>query len=56
MQQRHKAEMDALLRRFYGPHSERFDPTQLLLFGLKIGEQMPIFNVRRIWCGTWPTS
>jgi transposase len=42
MQQRHKAEMDALLRRFYGPHSERFDPTQLLLFGLKIGEQMPV--------------
>ena len=42
MQQRHKAEMDALLRRFYGPHSERFDPTQLLLFGLKIAEQMPV--------------
>jgi transposase len=42
MQQRHKAEMDALLRRFYGPHSERFDPTQLLLFGLKVAEQMPV--------------
>jgi transposase len=42
MQQRHKAEMDAILRRFYGPHSERFDPTQLLLFGLKVAEQMPV--------------
>ena len=42
MQQRHKAEMDALLRRFYGPHSERFDPTQLLLFGLKVAGQMPV--------------
>jgi transposase len=42
MAQRHKAEMDAILRRFYGPHSERFDPTQLLLFGLKIAEQMPL--------------
>jgi transposase len=42
MQQRHKAEMDAVLRRFYGPHSERFDPTQLLLFGLKVAEQMPV--------------
>src|ERR1700722_11465700 len=31
--QRHQAEMDALLRRFYGPRNERFDPTQLLLFG-----------------------
>ena len=35
MQQRHKAEMNAILRRFYGPHSERFDPTQLLLFGIE---------------------
>jgi len=42
MRQRHKAEMDAVLRRFYGPHSERFDPTQLLLFGLKVAEQMPV--------------
>ena len=31
--QRHKAEVDALLRRFYGPRNERFDPMQLLLFG-----------------------
>ena len=42
MQLRHKAEMNAILRRFYGPHSERFDPTQLLLFGLKVAEQMPV--------------
>jgi transposase len=42
MQQRHKAEMNAILRRFYGPHSERFDPTQLLLFGLKVAGQMPV--------------
>jgi transposase len=38
MTQRHQAEMDAVLRRFYGPHSERFDPTQLLLFGIIIDE------------------
>jgi transposase len=30
-----------LLRRFYGPKNERFDPRQLLLFGLKI-EEMPL--------------
>jgi transposase len=42
MAQRHKAEMNAILRRFYGPHSERLDPTQLLLFGLKVAEQMPV--------------
>jgi transposase len=41
-QQRHKAEMDAILRRFYGPHAERFDPTQLLLFGLAVAQQMPV--------------
>jgi transposase len=41
MEQRHKAEVDAILRRFYGPHSERFDPTQLLLFGLAVAEQIP---------------
>ena len=39
---RHKMEMDALLRRFYGPRSERFDPTQLLLFGLMMAERMPV--------------
>ena len=42
MRQRHKAEMNAILRRFYGPHAERFDPTQLLLFGLAVAEQMPV--------------
>jgi transposase len=41
MAQRHKAEMDAVLRRFYGPHAERFDPTQLLLFGITIN-QLPV--------------
>jgi transposase len=41
MTQRHKAEMDAILRRFYGPHSERFDPAQLLLFGLMV-DSLPI--------------
>ncbi|HWA49607.1 MAG TPA: IS66 family transposase [Dongiaceae bacterium] len=41
MQQRHKAEIDAVLRRFYGPHSERFDPRQLLLFGMRV-DSMPI--------------
>jgi transposase len=41
MQQRHKAEMAAILRRFYGPRSEAFDPTQLLLFGLKMAEPTP---------------
>ena len=30
---KHQAEIHALLRRMYGPHNERFDPAQLLLFG-----------------------
>ena len=42
MQQRHEAELAAVLRRFYGPRSERFDPTQLLLFGLAVAEQLPV--------------
>lgn len=42
MQQRHEAELAAVLRRFYGPRSERFDPTQLLLFGLAVAEQVPV--------------
>jgi transposase len=42
MEQRHKAEMDAILRRFYGPRSERFDPTELLLFGVNLAEQIPV--------------
>jgi transposase len=42
MEQRHKAEVDAILRRFYGPRSEKFDPTELLLFGLSVAEQAPV--------------
>jgi transposase len=42
MQQRHKVEMDAVLRRFYGPRSEKFDPTELLLFGVAVAEQVPV--------------
>jgi len=42
---RHEAEMKAailaLLRRYYGPRSETFDPRQLLLFGQVI-ERMPL--------------
>jgi len=41
MKQRHQAEVDALLRKFYGPRSERFDPLQLLMFGRMI-DTMPI--------------
>jgi transposase len=33
-----KAAIAALLRRYYGPRSERFDPRQLLLFGQRIDE------------------
>jgi transposase len=42
MEQRHKAEMDAILRRFYGPRSEKFDPTELLLFGVNVADQVPV--------------
>jgi transposase len=42
MEQRHRAEMNAILRRFYGPRSEKFDPTELLLFGLSVAEQVPV--------------
>lgn len=38
----HKAEMDAILRRFYGPRSEKFDPTELLLFGVAVTDQVPV--------------
>jgi transposase len=34
----HKAVVDALLRRYYGPRREKFDPRQLLLFGLTVDE------------------
>jgi transposase len=36
MEAEKKAEIDAILRRFYGPKSERFDPRQLLLFGVHV--------------------
>jgi transposase len=42
MTQRHKAEMAAILRRFYGPRNEAFDPTQLLLFGLIVASDAPV--------------
>jgi len=41
MRQKHQAEVAAILRRFYGPRNERFDPTQLLLFGQRV-DQMPL--------------
>jgi hypothetical protein len=41
LKQKHEADVGALLRRFYGPKSERFDPTQLLLFGL-VMESTPV--------------
>jgi len=40
--QQHKAEMAAVLRRFYGPKSEKFDPRQLLIFGIAAAEQIPV--------------
>jgi transposase len=45
MEQKHKAEMDAILRRFYGPRSEKFDPTELLLFGVNVAEQIAVDEV-----------
>jgi transposase len=42
MELRHKAELDAVLRRLYGPRSEKFDPTELLLFGVNVAEQIPV--------------
>ena len=32
----HKAVVDAILRRYYGPRCEKFDPRQLLLFGMTV--------------------
>ncbi len=32
----HKAAVEALFRRYYGPRCEKFDPRQLLLFGMKV--------------------
>lgn len=48
-QERHQAEIEqavreavaAILRRYYGPRSERFDPRQLLLFGQQV-ESVPL--------------
>lgn len=37
----HKAIVAALLRRLYGPRSERFDPAQLFLFG-QLVDQLPL--------------
>ena len=34
-----RAEIAAILRRYYGSKSERFDPRQLLLFGLQVEQQ-----------------
>jgi transposase len=42
LQQQHKAEIAAVLRRFYGPKSEKFDPRQLLIFGLAVADQIPV--------------
>lgn len=36
-----KAAVMAILRRYYGPRSEKFDPRQLLLFG-RVIEQLPL--------------
>lgn len=44
LQQTHKAEIETLLRRFYGPRSERFDPRQFLLFGITI-DSLPLDKV-----------
>ena len=41
MEAEHRAVVAAILRRYYGPHSERFDPRQLLLFG-QIVDQLPL--------------
>jgi transposase len=41
MEAEHKAAMAALLRRYYGAKSERFDPRQLLLFGQRV-ESIPL--------------
>jgi transposase len=37
-----QAAIDAILRRFYGPRSEAFDPTQLLMFGVTVAPETPI--------------
>jgi transposase len=37
-----RAAIDAVLRRFYGPRSEAFDPTQLLMFGVTVAPETPV--------------
>ena len=37
-----RAAVDAVLRRFYGPRSEAFDPTQLLMFGVAVAPDTPV--------------
>ncbi len=37
-----QAAIDAILRRFYGPRSEAFDPTQFLMFGVTVAPETPI--------------
>jgi hypothetical protein len=41
LKQQHEAELAAIFRRSYGPRSERFDPAQLLLFGVQV-DTMPL--------------
>ena len=41
LEAQHLAAFKALLRRYYGPRCEKFDPRQLLLFGLKV-DGMPL--------------
>jgi len=41
MEAEKKAAIEAVLRRFYGPRSERFDARQLLLFGQRV-EELPL--------------
>src|SRR3984957_20074358 len=42
LKQLHQVEIAALLRRFYGPRNERFDPAQILLFGDSIEPVVPV--------------
>lgn len=37
-----KAAIDGILRRFYGPRSESFDPRQLLIFGEAMADTAPV--------------
>ena len=46
LKKQHQAEIAALLKKFYGPKSERFDATQLLLFGLAMAQ--PAANEKEV--------